>query len=211
MESHDFPSFGYIEDNVPYPLMNQLKEIVQERQLEAENSNLAGNIKKEYSIRSAIPLMKDYIFKLVQRYEQSFDYLGTINYLTDNVPLELESMWVNFQEKHEYNPAHIHSGVYSFAIWIQVPYRIEDEREYGPGKNSNHNVAGCFEFLYSTSLGNLVTKTLPVDKTWEGKIVFFPAKLHHQVYPFFTSDDYRISISGNVKLKTSNSGSQQND
>jgi hypothetical protein len=204
MESHSFPSFGYIEDNVPHHLITQLKQVIQKQRLEAENYNLAGNIKKEYNLRNAIPFMKDYIFKLIEKYEQSFNYLETINYCTENVPLEFQSMWVNFQEKHEFNPPHTHSGVYSFAIWIQVPYRIEDEREYGPGKNSNHNISGCFEFLYSTSLGNLVTKTLPVDKTWEGKIVFFPAKLHHQVYPFFSSDDYRISISGNIRLNTSN-------
>jgi hypothetical protein len=41
---------------------------------------------------------------------------------------------------------------------------------------------------------------LPVDKTFEGKIAFFPSKLSHCVYPFYSSDGIRISISGNIKL-----------
>jgi hypothetical protein len=211
MNSEFFTNFGYVEDIVPESLINQLKEIVKEKELEKQNSNLAGNIKKEFKIPKALPVMKPYIFQLIKKYEDSFHLLDTINYCTDNVPLELEGMWVNFQEKHEFNPAHTHSGVYSFAIWLQVPYLIEDEREQGPGKESNHNAAGTFEFLYTTTLGNIAIKSLPVDRRWEGRIVFFPAKLHHQVHPFFTSDDYRISISGNIRLDTRNLRSKQND
>jgi hypothetical protein len=29
----------------------------------------------------------------------------------------------------------------------------------------------------------------------------FSAKYNHLVYPFYTSDDYRITISGNFKFK----------
>ena len=42
---------------------------------------------------------------------------------------------------------------------------------------------------------------LPVDKTWEGMMLMFPSKLHHSVYPFYTSDEKRISVSGNISIK----------
>ena len=35
----------------------------------------------------------------------------------------------------------------------------------------------------------------------ERVMLVFPAALQHAVYPFYTSDDYRISVSGNVRLK----------
>ena len=35
-----------------------------------------------------------------------------------------------------------------------------------------------------------------------GSLVLFPATLCHQVYPFFESDDYRVSISGNIYFDT---------
>ena len=31
--------------------------------------------------------------------------------------LELHSLWVNYQSKHEFNPVHIHDGLFSFVIW----------------------------------------------------------------------------------------------
>ena len=44
---------------------------------------------------------------------------------------------------------------------------------------------------------------LPIDKAWEGTMILFPSSLNHNVYPFYTSDDYRISISGNLNQKLS--------
>jgi hypothetical protein len=42
--------------------------------------------------------------------------------------------WVNFQEKYEYNPIHLHDGVFSYVIWYQIPFYKEDEIKYGAGK-----------------------------------------------------------------------------
>ena len=38
----------------------------------------------------------------------------------------------------------------------------------------------------------------------EGRILFFPAWLNHQVYPFYECDEERITISGNIILKIPN-------
>jgi hypothetical protein len=32
-------------------------------------------------------------------------------------------------------------------------------------------------------------------------MMLFPSKLKHGVNPFYTSDDYRISISGNIRIQ----------
>ena len=41
---------------------------------------------------------------------------------------------------------------------------------------------------------------LPIDKNWEGYMIMFPANLQHCVYPFYTSDETRISFAGNISL-----------
>ena len=41
---------------------------------------------------------------------------------------------------------------------------------------------------------------IDVDKSFEGKMLMFPAKLQHLVYPFYTSDKERITVSGNIKF-----------
>ena len=41
---------------------------------------------------------------------------------------------------------------------------------------------------------------LAVDKTFEGKMLMFDASQMHYVSPFYTSNDYRITVSGNILL-----------
>ena len=49
-------------------------------------------------------------------------------------------------------------------------------------------------------MGRITPAMVPVDKTYEGTIVMFPSEMLHAVYPFYTSDDYRISVSGNLRI-----------
>ena len=41
---------------------------------------------------------------------------------------------------------------------------------------------------------------LDVDKSKEGYFVIFPSNLNHQVFPFYSSDDYRITVAGNINF-----------
>ena len=202
VELHSFPNLGYLTTDIPENLLNQLKEIIYEKELEKANYGLAGNIEKEFFIPKAIPIFEKYILDMCNLYNEHFRYLDDMNVCTNNVPLVLQRMWVNFQKKHEFNPLHDHNGIFSFVVWIKVPFTREEENSKSSGKKGNHNVPGCFELTYINALGNIKAETLFVDKKMEGKLCFFPAKMCHLVYPFNTSDEYRISVSGNVALKT---------
>ena len=111
-----------------------------------------------------------------------------------------DTAWINVQKKHEFNPVHNHTGLFSFVIWLDIPYNINDELANGPGKQSNNNLAGHFEFAFRNTLGEHTTVPIPVDKTFNGKICIFPSAMPHTVYPFYTSNDYRITVSGNVNF-----------
>ena len=58
--------------------------------------------------------------------------------------------------------------------------------------------AGCFEFEYTDSLGEVQNLSYRLSSEYEGAMLFFPAKLRHCVYPFYETDEARISISGNL-------------
>ena len=118
-----------------------------------------------------------------------------------NVDLRLESAWVNFQKKGEFNPMHNHTGMYSFVLWYKIPYFSSIEEKASPGRKSNNNLAGKFEFIYSNILGSVTGAMIDVDRQWEGQILLFPSMLNHTVYPFYSSDEYRISIAGNLFIK----------
>ena len=118
---------------------------------------------------------------------------------SDNNNLKVESVWLNMQKKLEVNPLHNHDGTLSFVAWLYIPFKLEDERNMPNCKNSRTvELASTFQFVYNTALGTIANCPMFVESGWEGKIVMFPSKLLHMVYPFQTSDDYRISIAGNL-------------
>ena len=96
----------------------------------------------------------------------------------------------------------MHGGIFSFVLYVNVPYFIDDEKKNVSGINSNRNIPGHFEFTYTDILGTIQSIAIPVDKTYENTILIFPSKMTHCVYPFYTSDDYRISVSGNFGIQT---------
>lgn len=195
----DIPDWTY--DN----LLEEIKNIEKDFKLgEPANDGLAGNIEREYHLPKSKKLIEPFIIDLAKIYfkQNQLTYTIDTSAVTGELPMSLETLWVNFQKKFEFNPNHTHTGILSFVMWIQVPYLFKDEMEQGPGRNSKANWPGCFEACYTDILGNICQHTVPADKTYEKKMLMFPARLTHSVYPFYTSDDYRITVSGNIKLKS---------
>jgi len=167
------------------------------------NSGLAGNIEHEYELLESHDYLEQFLLPLIAKYDEVIGYMTkSIKVLGDNkAKIKLGKAWVNFQQKHEFNPLHDHSGVMSFVIWIDVPYDIRDEMARKPSRNAHVNVPGHFSLVTLNSIGNLITYNLPVDRTYNNRMLMFPASMHHCVYPFYTSDEFRISVAGNFVLE----------
>lgn len=205
-KSLQFPNVGVIttvlsEEDLA-PLKKEILEIQNNfSQSKKINHQLVGNIRKEFVLTKS----KDHINKLLEPYvwefDNSFGYLSSVAVLTSNCLLAIDSMWVNFQEKHEFNPPHSHSGIFSFVIWIDIPYDIEDEISQSPGSESRNPLAGHFSFHYTNSLGKICHQHIKADRAMKNHFFLFPAELNHSVAPFYTSDKYRISVSGNYKFQ----------
>ena len=162
------------------------------------NENLVGNIKHEYILEDSCDAIFETVVELIEknqtefRWKNFFDSPINGNYRRSN-------FWVNFMKKGEFNPIHKHIGTWSFVIWYKIPYTMDEERAMIANRiPESAKKSGIFEFVYSSVLGAITTEILEVDKFYEGTICVFPADLNHTVYPFYSSDDYRISISGNV-------------
>jgi hypothetical protein len=181
--------------------INDIQKNFDSYENQKNNIHLAGNIKREYRLIESEKYMENLLMPLVGAYNKDFDYMKNFGQLTNNVPIVLDTCWVNFQKKYEFNPAHKHYGLLSFVIWINVPYDMEEERKLSPGVEANFNAAGKFSFLYNDTIGGIEAFNIPIDKTMENKIIVFPSNFFHMVWPFFSSDGYRLSVSGNFKLK----------
>lgn len=201
----ELPNLGILEIDLSeeelFSIKNEIKEIQSDFSKAIEhNKNLAGNICKEFKLIKSQKSINEILFKYLKEYDKVTNFTQEINLLTHDVPMIVDSTWVNFQSKYEFNPPHKHTGIVSFVIWVEIPYDIKDEISVNCSSKSATPLAGHFSFHYNNILGELYHYHIPADKTMKNKMFIFPATLNHSVSPFYTSDEYRISVSGNVKF-----------
>ena len=187
------------------------------------NNILVGNIEKQY----ALPIddeLEHYVAELCNFYISSFPGFQMQMQMwggaasgagrSMNLPtpentftfnLEIVEVWANYMKKTEFNPVHHHAGLFSFVIWHKIPYDIKTEILNSPSKRfDGSNTTGSFEFIVPAfNKPGMETCLIMADKKYEGAIIVFPSYINHVVWPFYTSDEYRISLSGNVKIKNS--------
>lgn len=202
MHTFTFDNFGYLKkkltDRELAPIWNEVIQIQKNFTNSPRSNNiLAGNIEKEYELLECKSYMQELLFTYITQYDEKFNFFSRLSICR---PIVIDRLWVNFQEKYEFNPFHDHAGLLSFVIWLQIPYTIENENKFSPGRNSNKPRAGQFEFHYNTIVGEIASYHVPTEKSEENTLLLFPSKLPHSVYPFYTSDDYRISVSGNFQF-----------
>ena len=193
---------GYLLCEVPDAIKQELQTSIDNLEKTPETDargSLRGHLEEEWHL-PITPNMSTFCEHLSGVYLEKFGLqpsMGLAESMRDMtlVEFKLERLWINYQKKYDFNPLHIHSGVFSFVIWVQIPYELEEERKR---YKSNGDETAAFMFQYLNSIGGIDTEYLYLDKSFEWKMAFFPARLNHGVNPFYTSDDYRISISGNV-------------
>ena len=153
-------------------------------------SNLAGIIKEEYSYEDRQEYVEE-IAQFLTVYDAAYQKWKSEEYKVKPEYI-LNSLWVNYMKKNEYNPPHDHSDFLSFVIFLKVPEEITREQEKFLGNSAG---PGSLSFLYGE--GNRQSITYQSIKPKERDIFIFPAWMKHYVAPFY-SDVTRISVSGNV-------------
>ena len=184
------------------------KEVVKAKKIGVrKNKTLAGHIKEEYAMPGINQSFNNFLLSNASTNEVFKLYNSRLNIISEHRPIYLDSFWVNYQKKYEFNPLHDHTGVYSFIVFVKIPYDLKKEENYFPDVSPPYTTEGeqvqtsklCFVNINPN--GQICTTAVPADKSFEGKMFMFPSKQLHLVYPFYTSDDYRITVSGNIKIK----------
>jgi len=187
---------GVLKTRLPVRVFAELTRDLQ-KQVDSKpkryNTDLAGHLETElqYDINGDF---RQCINSMFLEYRERFDFYRNDDYVIDS------SSWVNFQKKHEYNPLHYHYQDVSWVVWITIPYDLQTEMSLPSIREANGNVASKFQFVYNKLDSGIHMHEINIDKSWEGVLIMFPAYLKHQVYPFQTSDEHRISIAGNIKI-----------
>ena len=207
----ELPNIPLLKTELPIDIynsvMSEIKEIERNGSTNTWNHELAGAIEREYLLTKSKSSLDSFLIDAAKKYPSPhlIARSGISPFkrrLVTEIEYEVGDIWVNYQQKNEYNPIHNHGGDLSFVIWMEIPFKHSDECNVKNVVNSNATQsAAVFEIVYNDILGSIRTFHLPVENGWEGRIIMFPAKLFHSVNPFQTSDGYRISISGNLGIK----------
>ena len=197
-------AFG-IETNLSgTPAMDKLWEYISSAKENPKpyNAELAGNVSSSLALDDTDNwFMINTLRPIIRKYREIFNKSTAFNrkpMFKDDIPYVLTSLWVNFQKQHEFNPMHNHSGVYSFVVFMKIPTDWREQHEIPFVKESNSPKASAFEFVYTDIMGTISQYTYCLDSSFEGIMLFFPAEMMHQVYPFYNCEEERITISGNI-------------
>ena len=176
---------------------------------ENHNKELTGNIS-----RSGIIEDKDNWFyestleKLTERmFYDDWNNYRKYHIVKEHPPLkfEMDRFWVNVQHQYEFNPLHHHSGLYSFVVFMKIPTHSEEQHKLDFGELIRARVASDFVFVRSEKNDETcIPIEFPLSPEDKGRMLFFPAFLQHMVYPFYGTEEERITISGNIDVKIQN-------
>ena len=168
-----FNNVGYLRsalsDSAILPIVNEVQEISNNFNLAIPmNNSLAGNIKKEFELINSRSHIAEIVLPLIKDYDDYFRYSKTVSVVNlTNRQIVLDRVWVNFQAPTEFNPVHRHTGLFSFVIWINIPFYAEDEIARLPHNNADTIRSGTFNFYYINSLGKISEETIICDKNFE--------------------------------------------
>lgn len=191
---HEYDYLKHFEDRIYHSkiesrhrieLLDKLKDV---NNLDSYNHELAGDMAEEYE------LTYDKIGILLYSNIEHSIFQHLKNIVLDTSQFKLASLWINYQKKNEYNPAHLHSGAFSFVWYLDIPEEIRQEHQQQRSYEQT-KTRGLIQFSSHHSNDFIVLNPETDD------FLMFRAHHIHQVYPFY-SDNTRISVSGNIIIKT---------
>ena len=198
---------SWIDTRLNQEEMDFLWTAISEENKEDASESLAGNISKsEYIEDKDNWFYKTVLKKLTERlfyrdWDNFSKYHIEVDEGNDLPKFEMNIFWVNYQKQHEFNPLHFHSGGngYSFVIFVKIPTHWKEQHALPFSANSNTPRASDFAFVWSRKDSEqCISINIPLSPEDEGRMLFFPAWLQHQVYPFYECEEERITVSGNI-------------
>ena len=203
------PELPWIDRRLTKEAMDYLWDDINGKQTDYRK-HLAGNISKSGRIEDKDNWFYENVLKECSEY---LYYKEWINYYNVHIAkikpsstFMLRELWVNYQKQHEFNPPHKHDGDYSFVVFMKIPTHWKDQHKLPNAINSNRPSASDFQFLVGEGHGPLSPESFSLSPEDAGRMLFFPAWLMHQVFPFYECEEERITVSGNIYLQPSSQG-----
>jgi hypothetical protein len=195
-------NLGWVEHKLTDKQMDYVWKCIDEKK-EDKRAHLAGHISQSNRLLDRNDWFYFNTMKpLIKKYIGEFGDQSDVWIPTPNTPLYMNSWWVNYQKEHEFNPLHTHGGIYSFVIFMNIPYFWTEQNKNEISSKSNSSRISNFEFQFPDILGRVKHYPYKLCPKDNGLMLLFPAKLAHVVYPFYHCKEDRITVSGNITYNT---------
>ena len=181
-----------VPENIFQQLLKLADDVWERKDHISWNDQLVGHMKYQYYVpHSQLKEYRLYNFLYQCFYWYLIKSSKKIEERKDNLIIELEAFWINYQEEGEYNPLHNHGqATMSGAIHLKEP-----DYEYSKDRKSDKD--GVLTIVYhSPILYSLDRYSLDVKPTPRGMYIW-PAPLLHEVNPF-RGKGQRVSMAYNV-------------
>jgi hypothetical protein len=193
-----------IKYQVPFDIFKAINNIYEQNynNLEPANGQLVGKIEKEHSLfyhGEDQKKMKNHNFlptNVINFFMKAFNHYLIFNNVKD-YDTHLNSIWVNEMKQHEYNPAHIHSGMLytglSSVMILKLPSTYG--KEYSAGhvpQNGRLQILGAANGQFAK-----IDYQPPMDIR---DFYIFPYDMRHCVYPFNGTDETRRTLAANCDV-----------
>ena len=76
---------------------------------------------KDWFLKEIEPYLNEYYAEFKNNWTQNFEIIDNDN------EWYLNELWINYQERKEYLPPHVHFGDLSFVIWVKIPEELKKE------------------------------------------------------------------------------------
>jgi len=187
--------------------LDNLYELALKKNLPRVNRTLAGYLDMEYGIEHSGDV-NNFILQTFADHLPQIKEITKSNSLNWHPALKVINQWINIQKKNESNPIHVHSGDLSYVFWHKVPYTLEAEKKLV--QNADVYPAD-FTFVYADKNNEfvdmstsgmlntryLIFEQLNIYNDKENTFAIFPAWLAHSVGQFKSSEEFRVTFSGN--------------
>jgi len=197
----------WFDIRLPKKAMEYLWDSINNSQCGDARENLAGNISKSVYIKDKDNwfyenVLKDMLEHLLFKNSWEDYYDVYISKIKSHTKFCLSPFWVNYQKQYEFNPPHGHNNGngFSFVVFMKIPTHWKEQHALPFSANSTVPSASNFAFLLGQG-HEVKAINIPLSPEDEGRILMFPAWLMHQVFPFYGTEEERITISGNIRIE----------
>ena len=199
----DLPNYGVLECELEEEDINNLWKLVHKY---SPNAKWEGNRLLEISQdNKQFPLNDDdQLFQnnvLMPATQAYFDTYGVpFKHKTTHYHLPTFSrFWCRVSKDGDYQSIHDHQGIFTFVVWLKIPFEGEEERMVQAGFRPE---ASDFVLCYPDTCGQYQKRSWVLGKGAEGKMLFFPSDLNHIVYPHYTTTEYRVALAGDITINS---------